>query len=96
MKPTIVKEGTRLARVLDEGGVSRTDFRVLILPAQPARPALSKPGDDLLSRVLRRSTIGAGAFHGRVRDGIGCARSANITRPAKGGAKFGLSTHDGH
>jgi hypothetical protein len=52
--------------------------------------ALGKPGDDLLSRVLRRSTIGAGAFHGRVRDGIGCGRSANITRPAKGGAKFGL------
>ena len=34
--------------------------------------ALGKPGDDLLSRALRHSTIGAGAFHGRVRDGIGC------------------------
>src|ERR1044071_391524 len=44
---------------------------------------LNRPGDDLLSRVLRRSTIGAGAFHGRVRDGIGCSRSASITRPAK-------------
>ena len=53
-------------------------------------PALGKPGDDLLSRVLRRSTIGAGAFHGRVRDGIGCSRSAKITRPAKGGVKSGL------
>ena len=52
--------------------------------------ALGKPGDDLLSRVLRRSTIGAGAFHGRVRDGIGCSRSAKITRPAKGGVKSGL------
>ena len=31
-----------------------------------------RPGDDLLSRVLRRSTIGAEGFHGRVRDGIGC------------------------
>jgi hypothetical protein len=30
------------------------------------------PGGDRLSRVLRRSTIGAGVFHGRVRDGIGC------------------------
>ena len=53
-------------------------------------PALGKPGDDLLSRGLRRSTIGAGAFHGRVRDGIGCSRSAKITRPAKGGVKSGL------
>jgi len=51
---------------------------------------LGKPGDDLLSHVLRRSTIGAGAFHGRVRDGIGCSRSAKITRPAKGGVKSGL------
>ena len=50
--------------------------------------ALGKPGDDLLSRVLRRSTIGAGAFHGRVRDGIGCSRSAKITRPAKGGVNL--------
>ncbi len=32
---------------------------------------LSRPGSDLLSRVLRQSTIGAGAFHGRVRNGIG-------------------------
>ncbi len=30
-----------------------------------------EPGGDLLSRVLRRSTLGAGGFHGRVRDGIG-------------------------
>src|SRR5215470_10020080 len=33
---------------------------------------LGRPGGDLLSRVLRRSTIGAEGFHGRVRDGIGC------------------------
>jgi hypothetical protein len=33
---------------------------------------LSGPGGDLLSRALRRSTIGAEGFHGRVRDGIGC------------------------
>ena len=32
---------------------------------------LGRPGDDLLSRVLRHSTIGAEAFNGRVRDGIG-------------------------
>ena len=45
---------------------------------------LSRPGSDLLSRVLRQSTIGAGAFHGRVRNGIGCSRSAITTRSAKG------------
>ena len=45
--------------------------------------AFSRPGSDLLSRVLRRSTIGAGAFHGRVRNGIGCSRSAITTRSAK-------------
>lgn len=42
-----------------------------------------RPGSDLLSRVLRRSTIGAGTFHGRVRNGIGCSRSAITTRSAK-------------
>src|ERR1700740_378367 len=30
------------------------------------------PGSDLLFHALRRSTIGAEGFHGRVRDGIGC------------------------
>jgi len=54
---------------------------------------LGKPGDDLLSQALRLSTIGAGAFHGRVRDGIGCSRSAKITRPAKDGVKSGLNAH---
>lgn len=34
--------------------------------------AFGRPGSDLLSRVLRQSTIGAGAFHGRVRNGNGC------------------------
>src|SRR6266403_6320245 len=34
--------------------------------------AFGRLGGDLLSRVLRRSTIGAEGFHGRVRDGIGC------------------------
>lgn len=36
----------------------------------------SGPGDDLLSQVLRHSTIGAEAFDGRVRDGIGSDRFA--------------------
>src|SRR5579872_6737334 len=37
-----------------------------------ASAELDRPGSDLLSRVLRHSTIGAEGFHGRVRDGIGC------------------------
>ena len=37
---------------------------------------LGRPGNDLLSQVLRHSTIGARAFDGRVRDGIGSDRSA--------------------
>ena len=45
--------------------------------------AFGRPGSDLLSRVLRRSTIGAGAFHGRVRNGIGCSHPAVTTRSAK-------------
>ena len=42
-------------------------LRVWVLGLLPGRP-----GGDLLSRVLGRSTIGAEGFHGRVRDGIGC------------------------
>src|ERR1700712_3578029 len=48
--------------------------------------AFCRPGDDLLSQVLRHSTIGAGAFDGRVRDGIGSGHSARATRPAKRGS----------
>ena len=33
--------------------------------------ALCGSGGDRLSRVLRHSTMGAGVFNGRVRDGIG-------------------------
>lgn len=46
--------------------------------------AFYRPGSDLLSRVLRRSTIGAGAFHGRVRKGNGCSHPAITTRSIKG------------
>ena len=44
---------------------------------------LGRPGGDLLSQVLRHSTIGADAFDGRVRDGIGSGHVARATRPAK-------------
>lgn len=46
---------------------------------------LGRPGSDLLFQVLRLSTIGAGKFNGRVRDGIGYGLPANTTRPAKDG-----------
>ena len=35
-------------------------------------PAVGRLGNDLLSRALGHSTIGAEGFHGRVRNGIGC------------------------
>ena len=40
-------------------------------------------GGDLLSHVLRRSTIGATGLNGRVRDGIGCFPRAVTTRPSE-------------
>ena len=47
-------------------------------------------GDDLLSHVLRRSTIGATVLNFRVRDGIGCFTCAMITKPEKHPSPFGL------
>ena len=44
---------------------------------------LVRSGGDLLSHVLRRSTIGATALNFRVRDGIGCFARAMATRPEK-------------
>src|SRR5690349_18667545 len=41
---------------------------------------MGRPGGDLLSRALRHSTMGAGGFHGRVRDGIGWGTPAMTTR----------------
>ena len=45
--------------------------------------SLFRSGGDLLSHVLRRSTIGATALNGRVRDGIGCFARAMSTRSDK-------------
>ena len=58
------------------------------LPGRPRerdtrRENLSRPGNDLLSHVLRRSTIGAKALNGRVRDGTGCFALAMVTKPGK-------------
>ena len=44
---------------------------------------LSRFGGDLLSHVLRRSTIGATALNCRVREGIGCFARAMTTKPRK-------------
>ena len=41
------------------------------------------PGGDLLSRALRRSTIGARELNDRVRDGIGWGRPAITTGSAE-------------
>ena len=48
---------------------------------------LGRPGGDRLSRVLRHSTMGAGVFNGRVRDGIGfwAHRSGHQTGAAQVG-----------
>jgi hypothetical protein len=44
---------------------------------------LTRFGGDLLSHALRRSTIGATALNGRVRDGTGCFARAMTTKPGK-------------
>ncbi len=51
---------------LDGSGVCRGFTRSLFHAI-----VLGGPGGDRLSRVLRHSTMGAEAFDGRVRDGIG-------------------------
>lgn len=51
------------------------------------------PGDDLLSRL--RSTIGAGVFHDRVRDGIGWGPSGRITGISGMAAHDWLDVRDG-
>ena len=45
--------------------------------------AFGRPGSDLLSRVLRRSTIGSGGLNGRVRNGIGWGPSDKATRSTR-------------
>ena len=55
--------------------------------------AFNRPGSDLLSRVLRRSTIGAGVFHGRVRKGNGCSHPAMTTRSIKGNVCVAMGDH---
>ncbi len=63
--------------------------QVLLKPA--LRAAGVNPGDDLLSHGLSHTTIGAAAFHFRVRDGIGWFHSANFTREAVGASPSGTA-----
>ena len=53
----------------------------------------SRFGGDLLSHVLRRSTIGASALNGRVRNGIACFARAMTTKPRKNPVCFMQTTH---
>ena len=53
------------------------------------------PGDDLLSHGLSHTTIGAAAFHFRVRDGIGWFHSANFTRETVGASPAFRSDNEG-
>jgi hypothetical protein len=86
------RDGIR-AGALDGGAVFRPgtlspDLTRSIIPEpDPGRRSwglirgwIGRPGGDLLSRALRHSTMGAGGFHGRVRDGIGWALPAMATR----------------
>ncbi len=57
----------------------KTDDRRLTTEVE----CFGRPGGDRLSHVLRHSIIGAGDFHGRVRDGIGCRLPAMATRSSK-------------
>ena len=57
--------------------LGRKKESALPLPAERLDEA---PGDDLLLHGLSHTTIGATAFHFRVRDGIGWDHSANVTR----------------
>ena len=46
------------------------------------------PGDDLLLHGLSHTTIGAVAFHFRVREGIGWFHNAMVTRETVGGSRW--------
>ena len=60
---------------VEEEGVRQGFF---IIGCPPGRP-----GGDLLSRALRRSTIGSGGLNDRVRNGIGWGTSDIATRSTR-------------
>ena len=76
--PTLVGLGEK-----SEGRVRKDPRTLLISDIYLLSSGFGRPGGDLLSHALRRSTIGAEGFHGRVRDGIGCGPLAMATRSSK-------------
>ena len=54
------------------------------------------PGDDLLLHGLSHTTIGAVAFHFRVREGIGWFHNAMVTRETVGGSRGGVLEGTSH
>src|SRR5438876_11726580 len=86
--PLSAKAGAKKSR----RGVARGGSR--ILQSLKRLSVLGRPGSDLLFQALRLSTIGAGEFDGRVRDGIGYRLPANTTRPAKDASGISQSSSD--
>jgi hypothetical protein len=72
----------RPSRVLSIRGDAKILKEALLLRATVCS-RLGRPGSDLLSRVLRHSTISAGELNDRVRNGIGWGIPAKTTRSAK-------------
>ena len=67
------------------GGLRPVEMYIglIVLRDTDVMEAFTRFGSDLLSHVLRRSTIGATALNGRVRDGTGCFACAMATKPGK-------------
>ena len=64
-----------------DGGIShRPSINKKASAAFAAEASDEAPGDDLLLHGLSHTTIGAGAFHFRVRDGIGWDHTAKVAR----------------
>ena len=70
----------RHVRGLSPGGLLEAAFCIVF---ERIWMFFTRSGGDLLSHVLRRSTISATALNGRVRNGIGCFARAMATRPSK-------------
>ena len=85
MRRTRVKSARKKALAFPQG-LFRIDHRVEDISV------LGRPGSDLLFQALRLSTIGAGEFNGRVRDGIGFRPPASTTRSAKNGNRARASS----
>ncbi len=92
--PVIMKSG--LAGSIGDGRTSSQATRPVrqrALSGDANGPGLGRPGGDLLSHALRRSTIGAEGFHGRVRDGIGCFTPRHSHQAVQSRSAIALSLH---